>query len=515
MVKAFCSQKCSFITMIGLTMSFFFAEIVVGYATNSMALVADSFHMLSDVLSLFVGFFALKISQQKRRQAVGKNTFGWVRAEVLGALLNSVFLVALCFSILIESLKRIVTPESIDQPILVLAIGAAGLLVNILGIGIFRGHMGHGHSHLGHAHSHKGQGDNCKSDEHSYVVHSESQGKTHIHKKCIENGHSGGKNSSSIDEPKLEQQLSRIDEAKVGSQDSELTSVVIVNKVTSRENMTDVGGKELDKSEQENPKLRASPESIAHNGSSEYKIMMNAIQANKEAIENCLHIQAEKEEIPSKSKQVVASDQMNIKGVYLHVLGDALGSVIVVCSALAIYYGSGSWTLYVDPGMSILMVAIILKSSMPLLKESSMILLQTVPTHIQIRELENRLLEQFPLVISVHEFHVWRLAGSKIVASLHLKLPTPGDYRSISESLKIFFHDEGIHSTTIQPEFIEDAKAADKTLTASNLCLLKCEDIQCQESFCCITNEETVTELNNSSSLKKPKDAEKHGSSRK
>ena len=62
MVKAFCSQKCSFITMIGLTMSFFFAEIVVGYATNSMALVADSFHMLSDVLSLFVGFFALKVA---------------------------------------------------------------------------------------------------------------------------------------------------------------------------------------------------------------------------------------------------------------------------------------------------------------------------------------------------------------------------------------------------------------------------------------------------------------------
>lgn len=55
----------------------------------------------------------------------------------------------------------------------------------------------------------------------------------------------------------------------------------------------------------------------------------------------------------------------------------------------------------------------------------------------------------------MHEFHVWQLAGSKIVASLHLKLPSRGDYMSISESLKNFFHDEGIHSTTIQPEFIE------------------------------------------------------------
>ncbi len=48
--------------MIVLTTTFFLAEIVVGYATNSMALVADSFHMLSDVVSLFVGFFALKVS---------------------------------------------------------------------------------------------------------------------------------------------------------------------------------------------------------------------------------------------------------------------------------------------------------------------------------------------------------------------------------------------------------------------------------------------------------------------
>lgn len=48
--------------MIALTTIFFFAEIVVGYGTNSMALVADSFHMLSDVVSLFVGFFALKVN---------------------------------------------------------------------------------------------------------------------------------------------------------------------------------------------------------------------------------------------------------------------------------------------------------------------------------------------------------------------------------------------------------------------------------------------------------------------
>ncbi len=68
--------------------------------------------------------------------------------------------------------------------------------------------------------------------------------------------------------------------------------------------------------------------------------------------------------------------------------------------------------------------------------------------------LENCLF-QFPAIVSVHEFHVWQLAGSKIVASLHVKLPSRDDYMGISEKIKVFFHDEGIHSTTIQPEFLE------------------------------------------------------------
>ncbi|KAG0438336.1 hypothetical protein HPB47_017056, partial [Ixodes persulcatus] len=80
-----------------------------------------------------------------------KNTFGWARAEVLGALVNAVFLVALCFSILVESLKRFYKPEVIDEPKLILYVGVAGLLVNLIGLFLFREH-GHSHSR-GHHHS--------------------------------------------------------------------------------------------------------------------------------------------------------------------------------------------------------------------------------------------------------------------------------------------------------------------------------------------------------------------------
>ena len=55
---------------------------------------------------------------------------------------------------------------------------------------------------------------------------------------------------------------------------------------------------------------------------------------------------------------------------------------------------------------------------------------------------------------SVHEFHVWRLAGQRIVASAHITCENVDDYLRIAEEVKTFFHDEGIHSTTVQPEFM-------------------------------------------------------------
>ena len=149
--KRFCGKTGSVLSMLFMTSSFFLVEIVVGYATNSMALVADSFHMLSDIMSLIIGFFALRYS--KRSQRTERNTFGWQRAEVLGALVNAVFLIALCFSILVESLKRLVETEPIHNPVLVLIVGSLGLLINVVGLVLFHQH-GHGHSHGGHGHSH-------------------------------------------------------------------------------------------------------------------------------------------------------------------------------------------------------------------------------------------------------------------------------------------------------------------------------------------------------------------------
>lgn len=68
-----------------------------------------------------------------------KNTFGWARAEVLGALVNAVFLVALCFSITVEACKRFIESEEIHRAELLVAVGTLGLVVNIVGLCLFAG----------------------------------------------------------------------------------------------------------------------------------------------------------------------------------------------------------------------------------------------------------------------------------------------------------------------------------------------------------------------------------------
>ena len=122
-------NTCRLLSQLTLTSIFFVVEIVVGYVTNSLALVGDSYHMLSDVAALLVGFASVRISKWPRN--VQRNTYGWARAEVLGALINSVFLLALCFTILIEALQRMAKDEHIHDPDLMLIVGGIGELKSI------------------------------------------------------------------------------------------------------------------------------------------------------------------------------------------------------------------------------------------------------------------------------------------------------------------------------------------------------------------------------------------------
>jgi len=94
------------------------AEIIAGIYSGSMALIADAFHNLGDVLALFISLVAIVFGAKK---ATDSMTFGYIKAEMMAAFINSIFLVATMIFILSESIGRIFNPNDIDAPIVIAA----------------------------------------------------------------------------------------------------------------------------------------------------------------------------------------------------------------------------------------------------------------------------------------------------------------------------------------------------------------------------------------------------------
>ncbi|KAI9645603.1 hypothetical protein NHQ30_006345 [Ciborinia camelliae] len=122
-----------------------------GFYTKSLALVADAFHYLNDLIGFIVALTALRVSQ--RSDSPDSLSFGWQRAQMLGAFFNGCFLLALGVSIALQSIDRFVYLERVKNPKLMLIIGCAGLTLNIISAVFLDDHDHHGHHH-GHNHSH-------------------------------------------------------------------------------------------------------------------------------------------------------------------------------------------------------------------------------------------------------------------------------------------------------------------------------------------------------------------------
>ncbi|MCS4487098.1 cation diffusion facilitator family transporter [Staphylococcus americanisciuri] len=111
-----------------ITLLFTIVEFVGGLISNSLALLSDSFHMLSDVAALGLSMVAIYFAS---RPPTSRYTFGFLRLEILAAFLNGLALVLISLWIFYEAILRIIYPKSIDST-LMFGIATIGLLVNIV-----------------------------------------------------------------------------------------------------------------------------------------------------------------------------------------------------------------------------------------------------------------------------------------------------------------------------------------------------------------------------------------------
>ncbi|KAF8630132.1 hypothetical protein AX15_003088 [Amanita polypyramis BW_CC] len=151
--------------VLGISIAFFAAEIAVGFRTRSLALIADAFHYLNDIVAYAIAFVAAYL--QDNVQHTVNFTYAFHRAELVGAFFNGVFLLALALSIFLQSLERFVNVETIDSPLLILIVACVGLSLNIASVIVVHDHGGHGH---GHSHETRQLPDFAELNEISHIT---------------------------------------------------------------------------------------------------------------------------------------------------------------------------------------------------------------------------------------------------------------------------------------------------------------------------------------------------------
>jgi cobalt-zinc-cadmium efflux system protein len=265
-----------------LTGVFMVAELVGGIVANSLALLADAVHMLTDVGAIGLSLFALWFA---RRPPTPGMTFGWVRIEILAALVNATTLLVLAGFIVVEAWQRLQQPTEVHGG-LMLAVAVGGLAVNV--IAAFLLHRSAGHS-------------------------------------------------------------------------------------------------------------------------------------------------------------------LNVRGAYLHVIGDLIGSAGAIIAALVIL--ATGWTA-ADPAISIFVAALILFSGWKLLRESVDVLLESVPSHIDLLQVQQAI-DEIPGVDNVHDLHVWTVTSGFLAMSGHAVVAAEDHTRVLSEIHSRMAGRFGIRHVTFQLERVQ------------------------------------------------------------
>jgi cobalt-zinc-cadmium efflux system protein len=149
-----------------------------------------------------------------------------------------------------------------------------------------------------------------------------------------------------------------------------------------------------------------------------------------------------------------AAESLNMRGAYLHVLGDLLGGLGAVIAALVIRFAGWEWA---DPVASIVMTILIVRGSWRIVRESVDILLESTPSHISLGAVRAQLLA-LPGIESVHDLHVWSVTSGVVAMSAHALVREPERQQHalehIIDAMRLF----GIDHVTVQIESREMAE---------------------------------------------------------
>lgn len=435
---------------------------------------------------------------------------------------------------MLEAVTRLLDPPDISNPVLILVVGCLGLASNLAGFFVLGGHghshgsgESHGHSHgdevrdaeEGHNHSH--EADAVENEPATEIFPEAVVGKASKTRHLKFSGNdedatpSHGRSMSRASSKKHRRRASSGRGSRFGNLED-----INIHPASFRQDIIAASKPQLDGIESEDWS-QSEEETVAEDGPTETSPLLTKSNGNgthkhshshshsshghsnsKSPRRNSLHAEHNhnKPKKPSTGGHGHSHDDMGMNAMILHVIGDALGNVGVIVSALVIWLTSSPYRFYADPAVSLFITLIILKSCIPLTSATAKILLQATPDHIDVNDIKEDI-QDIPGVISCHHVHIWQLSDTQVVASMHIQVAfaiseAGGEkYMELAKAARKCLHAYGIHSATIQPEFCLDKDHdhvegpsvgldGSKCGSETNSCLLACVD-DCEGRGCC------------------------------
>lgn len=149
-----------------------------------------------------------------------------------------------------------------------------------------------------------------------------------------------------------------------------------------------------------------------------------------------------------------AADNLNVRGAFLHIASDALGSLGAIASGLGIWAFGWTWA---DPAASLLISLLVLNAAWRLVWEALDVLMEAAPGHLDVAEIRDAMAD-LPAVASVHDLHVWTVGSGEVCLSTHVVVHEAREGPGVLGATRTLLRDRfSISHTTIQIESQDDA----------------------------------------------------------
>ena len=354
---------------------FMAAEMVGGILANSLAILSDAAHMLSDFSGFAISMISIIISRNK---PTFKLSYGYHRAEVIGALCSILLIWGLTVWLVYEAIQKVVKDEKVDDPLIMLIVAIVGLICNIVMGHVLHsagGHHGHshgghpkeedsedhGHSHgkedHGHSHDKEDHGHSHDKDDHGHGHENNDHGHSHEnndHGHCHENndhGHSHENNDHGHGHEN--------NDHGHGHENNDHGH--------SHENTGDCKSKSL------NPAIN----NISTLSEAQLKEPLLSDKNPSKDHHGHSHDHKSHEEEDDHGH---AHDNLNIRAAFIHVIGDLIQSVGVVIAAVIILVWKDLYI--VDPICTFLFSVLVVITTIPILCDCIRVFMEGTPTGV-------------------------------------------------------------------------------------------------------------------------------------